>query len=240
MIKKLVFIAAVFVVSIGALCAQDTLVKAKRFDHYVGVQANQLLKQIINLSTGNSTIDNPYLLTYGIYFAKCGYGLHAGIGYNYEQIEDKLPITRITKKDELFYRFGVGRKIMIAKRWQLGYGLDFIASRQFNKTSTTSVTNIGSTIDSSSSVSSSKTISTGGGLQLNLSFQVSEKIMLGTEATWYYSTAAVKQNTFANDKFTIQSFPVTTTESTTNSNSEVEKKTAEFTIPVALFLIIKF
>jgi hypothetical protein len=240
MIKKIVFVAAIFAVSTCTLSAQEAPMHAKKFDHYVGVQANQLLKQLVNLSNGNAAIDNPYLLTYGIYFSSCGYGLHAGIGYNYQQIEDKIPISRITKKDELFYRIGVGRKVMIGRKWQLGYGLDFIGSREFNTTSANSVTNLGFSIDSSSSVTSGKKISTGAGAEVSLGFQITEKIMLGTEATWYYATASEKQNTFATDRITTQTFPVTTTESSTNSNTEVERKTVEFSVPVALFLIIKF
>jgi len=239
MIRRFFFLATIFAVSMTELYAQDMAPRPKKFDHYIGVQANQLIKQLINLSNNNAAINNPYLLTYGIFFSECGYGLQAGIGYNYQQTEDKIPINRISKIDELFYRIGVGRKIIIGKKWQLGYGLDVVASRQFDKTTSSSVTDFGSSIDSSSSVSSSLTTSLGYGAQVNLAFHISEKIMLSTEATYYYSKSKVKQNVFATDKFT-NSFPASTTESSTNSNTETDKKTFSFSIPVALFLVIKF
>jgi hypothetical protein len=240
MFKKFFSSAAFFVAVFTNLYAQDGSTRAKKFDHYIGVQANQLIKQLINLNASNSTISNPYLLTYAVCFSKNGFGLQGGIGYSYDETEDKLPLTRVTKINELFYRIGLIRKTMISKKWQLGYGMDFISGYQFNKTNSSSVSVIGSQIDSSSSVSANKTTAAGGGIELSLGFHITEKIMLGTEATYYYSNAKVKQNVFATDKITTASFQVTTTESVTNDNLEKNKKTVTFTIPVALFLIIKF
>ncbi len=212
---------------------------AKKYNHYIGVQANQLLKQLVNLNNSNSVIDDPYLLTYAIHMVKNGWGLQTGLGYDYQDIKDKTPISRETKINNLFYRIGVAKKFRIGKRFEGGYGLDLAGDYQINKTFASSVTVIGITIDSSSSNSTSKVNSFGFGPQVNLSYYFSERIMLGTEATYYFIDSKQKQNVLVTDNLFNQSTGINTV---ATSNSNIESSTAKFSlsIPVALFLIVRF
>src|SRR5690349_13650566 len=96
--------------------AQDS---TKVLDHYVCVQANQLLRQIINLNNSSTVVSNPYLLTYGLFLSKCQWGVEGGVGYNYQRVKDKLSVTgQESKINDLFYRFGISKKIGIGRRWQ--------------------------------------------------------------------------------------------------------------------------
>ena len=118
---KSIFISAGLAASL--LChAQKDTEETKMFNQYIGVQANQLFRQIINLNNNNNTaINNPYLLTYSINLTKCGWGIQAGIGYNYQKITDKdLPVGRETKFSDLSYRIGIGRKVRLGKKLEAG------------------------------------------------------------------------------------------------------------------------
>ena len=241
MLKKILAFTGIFLCAGYFVNAQADSGRVKKYDQYIAVQANQLFRQIINLNNSNTSINNPYVLTYAIHCVSNGYGIQAGVGYNYQLTDDKMPVSRQTKINELFYRIGVGRKVMVGKKWQLGYGIDYVGDYQVDKTTSTSVSNTGSTTDTSSSVSTSKTTSLGFGAQASLHFYISKKISIGTEVTWYYSKSKVKQNVFSIDSIT-QNFvsPPETTTTGSNSNFESEKTTFSFTIPVALFLSIKF
>ena len=128
---------------------------------------------------------------------------------------------------------------MVGKKFEAGYGLDFIGGHKVNRTFTTSVTDFGNGSDSSATSTTSKTTSTGFGAQFTLGFHISDRILIGTEATYYYSDAVEKQNVLITETIT-NDFNNTTTVTTTNTNLETETSTFLFSIPVALFLIVKF
>ena len=220
--------------------AQSEALPNKQFSHYIGVQANQLIKQIVNLNSGSSSIDNPYLLVYSIKDNKTGWGAAAGIGYEFQKIHDLLPENRESKMNNLFFRAGVTRKSMVSKRFEASYGLDFVYDYRLNKTFTSSVTVFGSSIDSSESIVTSKTTSYGFGPQFTISYYFSERLLLGTETTYYFISSSEKQNAITTDKVFSQ-FPTPETVTTTsNSNSKTDVSTFTFGFPVALFLILKF
>src|SRR5258705_1627049 len=87
MLKK-IFVTAMFAVCFSFCQAQTEIVKVKILNHYLGVQANQLFRQLINLNTGSTVISNPYLLTYSVYSVKYKWGLQAGFRYNYYRVMD--------------------------------------------------------------------------------------------------------------------------------------------------------
>src|SRR5688572_8606711 len=88
--------------------AQAQPEKEKKYDFYAGVQANLLIKEILNLSD-NEVIDNPYLLIFSAHSIKTGWGLNAGIGYTYNRVKDvNSPADHVSDINELFLRLGVG------------------------------------------------------------------------------------------------------------------------------------
>jgi hypothetical protein len=238
MIKKIFTIATM--VATGFYChAQERNDSTKILNHYFGIQANQLLKQLLPLNNNNTIISNPYTLTYALHHARCKWGIEAGIGYDYQRVTDKsTPANHESKINDLFYRIGIGRKVMIGKRWEGGFGLDFAGGTQSDKTFSSSVTTFGNTTDSLETISKTTIKSSGGGLQLNLGFHISDRIMLGTESTLYFLKKNNKLNVVSTEFIKDGIHP--DSESTVFSDSETVTAAFTITVPVALFLIIKF
>ena len=236
---KKVFMTAALLAAMFVNCqAQLAPLQEKKFNHYIGVQANQLIKQIINLNSSTATFDNPYLLVYSFNIINTGWGIEAGAGYNYQDVVDKLPVSKESKINNLFYRIGVCRKFMIGKRFQAGYGFDLVGDYQLNKTTSSSVTGSGTFIDSSFSSVTTKTTSIGAGPQFYLGYHFSERLILGTETSYYYTKSKEKENDLATDKITDQF----NGNSTSTSDNNIEKTVTKFSFsfPVAVFLIMKF
>lgn len=234
------FSVAVLSVTAFFSSAQTPAEKPKKFNHYGGVQVNQLLKQIINLNNSNTPVNNPYLITYTLSKVKNGWNIHTGIGYDYKRVLDKnTPADHESKITDLNYRIGVGKITMLGKKFEAGYGLDYVGGYKLDKTFTTSVTDFGSGTDSSATTSTSKTTSKGFGAQFTLSFHISDLVLIGTETTYYYSDAVQKQNVLVTETVT-NDFNNTTTVTTTNTNLETETSSFTFSIPVAIFLVLKF
>ncbi len=240
MIRKLA-LTAMAALYIFNCHAQDEVPDGKMFNYYVGVQANQLLKEIINLNSSSAAIENPYLIIASAYSPKCGWGINTGFGFSYQDISDQLaPSDHESKINNSFYRVGIGRKVMISKKFEVGYGFDYTGNYQYDQTFSNSVTNLGNSQDSTISTSVSKTTTTGYGLQVTLGFHITEKIIISTEATYYYTKSAVKTNVILTDYFTDFFNPSNDATTLSSSNSSTIVKNYTFTLPVALFLVIKF
>lgn len=213
----------------------------KLLNHYIGIQANQLLKQLINLNNNNVAISNPYLLTYSLFSAKYNWGIETGFGYNYRRSKDKLTAAdQESKISEAFYRFGIAKKFSVGKKWETSIGLDYAGSYQLDKTFTFTVTDFGTQKDSTATVSTTIEKSKGGGIQLRLVFNISSHILLGTETTFYYETTNKKSNVIVSDTFTRTDFPELNTYTLSASNTETEEAAFNITLPVAIFLTVKF
>ena len=218
----------------------DSVIVKKKYNHYVGVQANELMRQLFNFSENNTEIDNPYFLVYSISKSN-GWGAHAGFGYEYDRTVDKLvPINRETKVEKFDYRVGVEKKFMLGRRFEGGVSLDFAGSHELDKTTNVTVVNLGSQVDSSVSTVTDKVTIFGGGPQFSLSYHITEKILLGTEATMYFLKGKKKENVRVFNTV-IDLFNNTVISSnTSNFNSETDTDSFERAIPVTLFLIVKF
>jgi hypothetical protein len=215
--------------------------KIKTIDHYVGVQANQLLRQLIDLNSSNNVVNNPYLLTYGLYSAKSNWGIELGFGFNYQKIKDNLSTTnQETKFNDSFYRIGVAKKFEMGKRWEAGLAMDYAGSYMLNKTFSFSVTEFNDVKDSTNTQSTSKIKTKGGGLRTHLRFGISKHIYIGTEMTFYFSKSINESNVTVSETFTNNSFPDENTYNVSTTNSELEESDFSMTLPVAIFLIIKF
>jgi len=235
------FCAAVCFTVITFHCnAQSDLPPAKKFNHYVGIQANELLRQLFNFSNTNTTIVNPFTVVYSISPTNSKWGGHAGFGYTYSWIEDKSnSVGRVSKVNDVTFRLGIERKIPLGKRFEAGMAFDIVGGYEYDRTSSVSVTNLFSAIDSSFTEVTNKTTSIGAGPQFSIGYHISERFMLGTESTLYYISQNLKENIIITDKLT-QLFSGEEQISVSNSNSEIDMNKFNITLPVALFLIIKF
>jgi hypothetical protein len=194
--------------------AQDE-VTPRTSNHYVGVQANQLLRQLFNFGGSAGSINNPYLITYAVNSVRSGWGFNSGLGYTHLEVRNEDPFNPLqTTIDDFFVRLGVERKVAIGKKWTTSYGFDILRESEKNITESKNP-------QSGSFKTETRSKSTGVGLRSTLNYNISEKILLGTEATYYYkSTKETRKGA--------------------NVPDQTEKlKQFAFTAPIALFLILK-
>jgi hypothetical protein len=220
--------------------SQDSIAPAKKFDTYIGVQANELINQIINLNNSNTTIPNPYLLNFSINLHKTGWGIEAGIGANITTSKDvNAPVLNETDVNNTFFRIGIGRTMMVTKKLQVGYYLDFKMDNQVDK-SISGTINVISTQESDSTIATTTTkgVGIGFGPKFQLGFYLTRRLMLGTEISYYYTTTKLKQNSNTTNYITNSFGPNST--SIINSNFETDGSSFNITFPTALFLIFKF
>lgn len=217
-------------ISSTLLHAQD--VEDKRFNHYVGVQANPLLRQI--LSIGNTpNVTNPYLLNYSLNSTKSGWGFHVGLGVDYAMILDNDGISdRKTELTNISSRIGFDKVYTISDRWQAGFGVDGIYLKSDNQTSTQIIS-----FDTITTVTEISSTRFGGGLRGYLRYSISPRILIGTETTIYFTTGnSDVSTTITSKQFNFPGAPVITT--TSSSNQDLRSVTTS--IPVALYLILRF
>jgi len=199
--------------------------------HTIGLQANPLLRQILNLGTTTAT-NNPYLLTYHLSHRN-NWGLRVGGGIQYQQIKNNDGVTsRNSGITNYAARLGVERLHDLGKGWQVGYGLDGILSDENNSTTATSFT-----FDTITTVSKIRNTVYGGGAMVWLRYSFNSHIQIGTESSVYFQTGTQKQRLETTRKdFNQPGFPkVTTTENLNNSITQVN-----FSVPVAIYLLVRF
>jgi hypothetical protein len=230
--------AVVLLLLFGSTFAQVDSVGGKSV-HYIGVQANQLIRQIFNFSNSNVAVNNPYLLTYSVNSGRSGHGLNIGLGYFLSELKDgDLMNKRETSISNLSFRVGWERKRTFGRNWITSYGVDITLARNNNETTNSTDTEFNkSKITTKSSVNG-----TGFGPRVTLNYMFSPKLMVGTEVNYYFTrqknsldiTSSITTQQW--DPFTQQMVMVTTTDS-----DETEDKTKRFELspPVAIFLIMK-
>jgi hypothetical protein len=195
---------------------QDSTRKA---NHYIGVQANQLIKQLFNLSNNNAVVNNPYLLVYSVNSVRNGWGANIGFGYTFSEFTDGDAFnTRETKVNNYFFRAGFEKKTNFGKKWIFSGGFDITNDNQKNNTKNTSN---GNTIETDN-----KTKGWGFGPRVSLNFKITDRILLGTECTYYFRSGKSSLLTTSN---------FGGTEETSDKNKQFI-----FTAPAVLLLIIKF
>ncbi|MBK5279396.1 MAG: hypothetical protein JJE09_11100 [Bacteroidia bacterium] len=199
---------------VGLVDTQEKEKSTAKANHYLGIVANQLLRQLFNFGGTDNFFNAPYLLQYAINSKKAGKGVNIGLTYNRNSFTDNSNgITRKTNSRNISFRIGYDRKNDWGKRWIGVYGFDFLLDGNKSKTESAPAGS-GFTIESTSK-------GWGIGPRFGLLFRVSDKVLLGTDAAYYFHSA----NSFV----TIPDQP----RSTQKSNS------FSLSLPVALFLTIK-
>lgn len=227
----------------GALMAQDNAYSksnppklSSKYSHYVGVQVNPLFKQI--LSFGNTQeVDNPFLLKYSIRENSSQREITAGVGFTLDNSIDQDGFEATTS--DLSLRGGVAKRYNLGNRFEVGIGADLIFNYQRIGTFNIQAFNFGGgSIDSTITQTTSKVFGYGIGPQINLSYNLTDNIMIGTEMTYYYM-------------YTFDYLNVETERHTGNGtgglqvttdsvNTEEKSSVLNLNIPVALFLIVRF
>lgn len=236
--KKLIFTSAMLAASASFCFAQNTpddnIDKKKIFDHAIGVQMNELVRQVFNFnnSTANN-LNNPYLLYYSMTHAKTGVGIRAGVGYNVQNFTNDDGITKSeTNNDVLNARFGFEKTFKLSGRFSAGIGVDGLYSTDMNKTVTkvigldTVITTVKTNIDQ-----------IGGGAMGWLRYNVNNNVQIGTETSFYYQTGDKKQDIKV---VTIRRVGGGGVATSTETNTEGKESNGVFRVPVVFYLLIKF
>ncbi len=206
-------------------------------EHFVGVQANALLRQLFNFGN-NTAVNNPYLIKYSYRpNAEKRFELQAGFGYLNSQNTDNDG--RISRSNQLDFRVGAFKKFKLSERFEAGLGFDLVLTsasiKSFNNTGFSNPD--GTNFDSTLTETSSNFLSYGCGPQLNLTYAISKRVLLGTEASYYFRRNR-NRNSVIQERKTLSNN--VQTNNIINENEKTFSKGLSFTSPLVLFLIIKF
>jgi hypothetical protein len=232
--------ATLLMACVSLYCSAQSDSVTRKAEHYVGLQANQLLRQLLNFSGNASGVNNPYLINYSVVESASKMGVNIGFGYNIDQATiGDITNQRDSKTNELFLRIGFEKKMSLSKRWLLGLGADVLFQKE--KSETTSKTIFG---DGKSMINTtSNQNGFGGGPRCTLSYFITNRILIGTEATYYFRSLTSKGkvvSAITNPEFnpnTGEQVNVTRTES---SKTDDTFKQLQFSVPTVIWLIVKF
>jgi hypothetical protein len=213
------FLLACFVFS---AFAQDTI--PKNSNRYIGVQINQLIRQILNFSSSSTAVNNPYLITYAVNSRQTGWGANFGLGYTFNEFNDgDAFLRRRTKINDFFFRVGFERKSGFGKRWILSSGIDALIDLQNNTTRTTQ----SGISPSNTTTTKNKNNGWGLGPRVTLNYTITDRMLIGTEATYYFKSL----------KNTIE----TQGQGGVSDDKTTEKsKRFQLVVPAVIFMVLKF
>lgn len=211
----------------------------KKSAHYIGLQANQLIRQVFNFSNANSVLNNPYLLTWSVNSPETGAGFAMGFGYNYNQSDDGDQfVDRTVTVNDIFIRMGYEKKSQLAPKIIFSLGADVLFDRQRSETETDENTQSGLTFESSNT-----SLSGGLGPRFTLNYQLHEKILIGTEANFYFKwtkTDKIEKQVFFETVFDPSTGQSRTIRRTQQEEETEKSKRFQFNSPAVIFLIMKF
>lgn len=186
--------------------------------HYFGLQANQLIRQLLSFGGNSSPVTNPYLLIYSVNSKSNGFGFATGLGYSSIQTKSTDNFSNVVSKvNDFAWRFGLEKKTYLSKRWMIGFGGDILV--ESNKAET--VANIGQNPNPTVTTTSKRN---GFGPRLSLNYQFHDKLLIGTEASFYLKWIKQKQ------EVTGQTAPL---------EPEEDLRSFSFTLPAVIFVIVK-
>jgi len=210
-------------------------------NRYFGIQANQLIRQVLNFGGNSGNISNPYLLNYSVNNSSTGSGLNFGLGYLVTGSSDGDSFSERETKDNNFnFRMGYDFKKNVAKKVVVGYGLDFMIQSVTNKSK--NITRFDAN-QSTEITTTNKDNGWGLGPRLTLIYQFNRNIAVGTEASYYFKSVKSTNEIKTFSRF--QSFNPITGQPTIQTNSSSEKsdsKIAQFRLdqPAVIYLIYQF
>lgn len=236
--KKLLLATAVLASTTSIAIAQPDSLKPKQklFEHQVGVQVNELVRQVLNFNDAPAAIDNPFLMTYSITHIKTGLGIRLGGGYNQQVFSENDGVTKRNNDNKsMQFRVGVEKMFYLSDRWTAGAGIDALYGKEDNYTITTV-----NSFDTVTTRVRSKINTLGGGAMGWLRYRISDKILLGTEASFYYRKGDFEQNITVTQKVPLMpggGGGITTSKRTISENETTDGR---FRVPVVLYLIVRF
>ncbi len=205
----------------------------KKIEHSVGIQINELIRQVFNFNNTAVSTNNPFLLTYNINLAKSGWGLRLGAGCVFKGIEIADGIsTRSTNNNDVNARLGIEKRFNLSTRWVAGVGIDGV----FNSINDYSSSIIRS-FDTTSTNTHTFNRNYGGGAMCWLRYNISEHVQVGTEASFYYLMGDQKEVVSITQRNQTAITPRYVTKTSIVDN---KVKDGEIRLPVVFYLLVRF
>jgi hypothetical protein len=216
------------------LIDDQAYVSQPRFKHYVGVQSNLLIRQILNLSGSTASTNNPYLITYAINNRK-GWGLATGLGLTTSSTSISDAMGNYDKKStqNMNLRIGVERRFNFHAKWNGLIGIDGLMNMNKSTSDVKEVQNFGITSMNTSSTKN-EINGYGGAFRAALNYSITPRILIGTETSLGFTAGKEK---FSGLILSDDGFGNVNTTVTSNS---ANISGFNINVPTAIFVIIKF
>ena len=214
--------------------AQGAGTSTAHVDNFIGVQTNNLIKQVFN---STAATNNPYLLTYSMDSRKTGWGFRIGAGYSGGSNSNIAGFTTTSSNsDVLQFRAGVERAYQLTGRWSAGAGLDLV----FNNNNSSASSSTQSIFDSSASNSRTINTTVGGGAMGWLHYNATKHLVIGTEASFYYARGTKSQVLDHNVQNVNPSSPTGYSWDWVENKQKFGVSSSTFSSPIVFYLMVKF
>lgn len=191
---------------------------AKVVSHYVGLQANQLIRQLLSFGGNSTAVTNPFMLVYSVNHNSSGLGLATGLGYSSIQTKTSDNFTStVSKVDDFAWRIGFEKKSYLSKRWLVSFGGDILAEQNKAETISNNGTNPNPKV-------TTRIKRYGFGPRVSLNYQFHNRMLVGTEASFYLKWIEQTQRVFGMNG---------------PADPDESLRSFSFTLPAVVFLIVK-
>jgi hypothetical protein len=230
LMKTIAVLFSFFLITTHPCFGQDSVARREReraHDHFIGVQLNELVRQVISDDITAGLKANPYLLTYAVNSKNTNFGWRWGIGIQTHKLRTGSDGTffafdTVSRLFSLQLRGGVMWSKKVYKNFVAGLGIDQVGNYHYERIKV---------LESSGSHFSrmehtAEVLTFGGGPVVSLRYDFPKSITLGTEASFYYmaGTSSIK-GTFSG--------------TSTNNGSKQKISDGTFNSPAVLYLIIR-
>lgn len=238
--KKLQFAAAILLCSYSTMYAQDDVLTSDsrgngfKLNHTIGVQVNELVRQVFNFNDVSARNTNPFLFIYHVNHNPTGWGVRLGVGPYFKTFQDDDGIVETESDVNIFdARVGIEKAFRLSPKWSAGAGADFVYHRDLTITKTFT-----KTFDSTRTDLNSNITTIGYGAMGWLRYHITPNVLIGTETSFYYRSGDNKQQISITTKQS--GFPGPGTTQTKKSEIDNGVKEGIFYVPTAIYLMVRF
>jgi len=151
--------------------------------HYVSVEINPLIRQILNFSDEPTPTNNPFQFQFASNSKSTGQGLAAAFSYLRQKFSDNSNGNNLeTITREIVMRVGYEHKLQAGSRWIYLYGFDFLMIGGKDETALGNLT------------ITTKRSGWGMGPRAGILFQLAGQVVIGTETSFYYTSVVRTEN----------------------------------------------
>lgn len=194
-------------------------------NRFIGLQANQLLKQFLSFNSSTAINTNPFLLTFSNCNAKGrGFSMGTGLNFSDESSTDGVTSTQINNRN-LVFRFGFEAKYFLSERWIPFWGLDFHLGGTYTRISTQQF----QTFQTNTTTIATTNLFFGPAIRGGVLVSLSKHLLLGTEGFFNFKIAFQQVNSSSN---------FASAGGVPNSSRSIPLNLG-INVPTAIFMIVK-